>query len=157
MSTEMSIERLVRSPVYCAAAAAFLVVGVPALEGQGTEEFQLSGPEVAVYNLAGDVRIVQGRGASVVVRVTRLGSDAQALDVEVGPVGGRQALRVIYPNDRIIYAELGRGSRTTVNVRSDGTFYDGSGSRVEIRGSGRGLEAYANLDIEVPAGREFAL
>ena len=160
MSIEMSVERPSRLRRYCIAAAAFTMIGASALDGQRTKEFQLSGGEVAVYNLVGEARIVQGRGSNVVVRVTRLGADAQALEVEVGQVGGREALRVIYPDDRIIYSELGRGSRTTVSVRSDGTFYGGGrsrGDRVEIRGSGRGLEAYANLEIEVPAGREFAL
>ena len=160
MRTRMSTTRLSRSRRHLSAAAAFVVIGAPALEGQRTEEFELPGREVAVYNLAGEVRIVQGRGSNVVVRVTLLGPDAQTLDVEVGQVGGSQALRVIYPEDRIIYPELGRGSRTTVSVRSDGTFYGGGrsrGDRVEVRGSGRGLEAHANLEIEVPAGTEFSL
>ncbi len=131
----------------------------PGAMGQGTETFELSGGEVAVYNLAGEARIVQGRGSAVVVRVTRGGADARELEVEVGEIGGRETLRVIYPSQRVVYSALGRGSNSTVRVRSDGTFYDGGrgGDRVEIRGSGRGLEAHADLEIELPPGREFAL
>jgi lia operon protein LiaG len=127
--------------------------------GQAAESFELSGRDVAVYNLAGEVSIVQGRGSSVVVRVVRGGDDARELEVEVGEIDGRETLRVIYPSDRVVYSEFGRRSNSTVRVSSDGTFYDGSrdGDPVEIRGAGRGLEAHADLDIEVPAGREFAL
>lgn len=131
----------------------------PDAVGQSAEAFELSGRDVAVYNLAGEVRIVQGRGSTVVVRVTRGGADARELEVEVGEIGGRETLRVIYPSQRIVYSALGRGSNNTLRVSSDGTFYDGRrrGDRVQISGSGRGLEAHADLEIEVPAGREFSL
>ena len=150
-----------RSALRClTVAAAALVITAPAADGQGSQEFHLSGRDVAVYNLAGEARIVRGQGADVVVRVTTMGRDARELDIEVGRVDGGEALRVIYPDDRIIYPALGRGSSSTVRVNSDGTFYDGGdrrGDRVEVRGSGRGLEAYADLEIEVPAGKDFAL
>lgn len=130
----------------------------PGAMGQGTEAFELSGGDVAVYNLAGEVRIVRSNGSAVVVRVTRGGADARELEIAVSEIGGRETLRVIYPSQRVVYSALGRGSNNAVQVRSDGTFYDGrGGDRVEIRGSGRGLEAHADLEIEVPAGREFAL
>ena len=142
-------------------AAAALMVTAPAVAGQSSEEFRLSGGDVAVYNLAGEARITRGQGSDVVVRVITQGSDAADLEIEVGRVDGAEALRVIYSSDRIIYPELGRGSSTTVQVNSDGTFYDGGrrsrGDRVEVRGSGRGLEASADLEIEVPDGTEFAL
>ena len=149
-----------RNAFGCLVAAALLVVTAPGLVGQSSQEFRLSGREVAVYNIAGDARIVRGQGSDVVVRVTTQGSDARQLEIEVGRVDGGEALRVIYPNDRIIYSGLGRGSSTSVRVARDGTFYRGGrrgGDRVEVRGSGRGLEAHADLEIEVPAGKEFAL
>jgi hypothetical protein len=122
------------------------------------ETHRISGPEVTVYNLAGHAEIVLGSGSDVVVKVTRGGADASRLEVETGEVGGRETLRIVYPDDQIVYPEMGRGSRTSVNVRDDGTFWDGSrGDRVEIRGSGRGLEAWADLVVEVPAGKDFAL
>ena len=141
-------------------AAAALVITAPAVAGQSSQEFRLSGRGVAVYNLAGEARIVRGQGSDVVVRVTTLGADADQLDIEVGPLDGTETLRVIYPDGRVVYPELGRGSSNTVQVRRDGTFYGGGrrgGDRVEIRGSGRGLEAHADLEIQVPAGKEFAL
>ena len=142
------------------AAGAALTMTAPAGAAQGTQEFRLSGREVAVYNLAGEARIVRGQGSDVVVRVDTQGSDAAQLDIEVGRVNGAEALRILYPSSPIVYPRLGRGSSSTVRVSSDGTFSDGGGrggDRVEVRGSGRGLEAYADLEIEVPAGRELAL
>ena len=81
------------------AVAAALVVGATASEAQ--EDFRLSGSEVAVYNLAGHVELVRGSGSDVVVHVTRGGDDASRLEIEVGEVRGREALRVIYPGDEV--------------------------------------------------------
>lgn len=119
------------------------------------ETHRIPGRSVAVYNLAGTVEVVAGSGSDVVVRMTRRGRDADRLAIETGSIGGRETLRVIYPDDRIIYPEMGRGSNTTQRVRADGTFSDGgrsSGDRVRISGSGSGLEAWADLVVEVPAG-----
>lgn len=141
------------------AAGALLAAGP--LAAQQTERFQLSGNEIAIYNLAGTVTLTGGAGSAVVVELTRGGADAARLQVETGPIGGRQTLRVLYPTDRLVYRQ-GRGHHETrVRVNPDGTF--GSGDdwdrdrRVEIRSSGSGLEAYADLRITVPAGRRFAL
>ena len=139
--------------------AAALLMAAP-LNAQDTH--RVSGRSVAVYNLAGQVEIVRGSGSDVVVRVTRGGSDAGELRVETGDIGGRSTLRVIYPHDEIVYREMGRGSNTNLTVRSDGTFSDGGrnrsrGDRVRISGRGNGLEAWADLRIEVPAGRDLSV
>jgi lia operon protein LiaG len=126
----------------------------------GQEEVRIQGEDVAVYNLAGHVEVVAGTGSDVVVQVMRGGGDADQLSLETIQANGREALVVRYPGDRIIYSERGRNSKTQVRVRSDGTFGDGGGSRgdeVEIRGSGRGLEAWADLRITVPAGKDLAV
>ena len=138
------------------AALAALAVALPA---GGQEVHRLSGAEVAVYNLAGSTSVVRGTGSDVVVRITRGGSDAARLEVEAGPLGGMETLRVRYPDDVIVYPAMGRGSNNNVRVRGDGTFWGEGrgGSTVEIRGSGRGVEAWADLVIEVPAGKEVAV
>lgn len=122
------------------------------------EVHRLSGQDVAVYTLAGRVEVVRGSGSEVLVRITRGGADASQLSVETGPIDGRSTLRVVFPDDEIVYEGMGRGSSTTMSVRSDGTFGDGNGrgDRVRIRGRGNGLEAWADLVVEVPAGRTFA-
>jgi len=139
---------------------ATLAAVVAAMPVSAQEVERISGRDVAVYNLAGRVEIVRGSGSDVVVRVDRGGRDAEMLRVETGEIRGRSTLRVIYPDDEIVYPEMGRGSNTSLNVRSDGTFSDGGsgrGDRVRIRGRGDGLEAWADLVVEVPAGREVEI
>lgn len=138
----------------CAVSLGFVMLPTA---GFGQEEHRITGGSVAVYNLAGAVEIVPGSGSDVVVEITRGGSDARELEVQVMGVEGREALVVRYPGDRIIYPEMGRNSNSTTRVRSDGTFSRGQGSKVEIRGSGNGLEAWADLRISVPRGQDFAL
>jgi lia operon protein LiaG len=124
-----------------------------------TERFTLDGPEVAIYNLVGVLRVEGGGGDGVSVEVTRGGRDAGRLAIETGAVRGRPALRVRYPDDRIIYPRMGNNSRSTFSVSDDGTFGDDHGDswrrgrRVEVRSSGDGVEAYADIRVAVPKGK----
>ncbi len=131
-----------------------LAVAMPV---SGQESFTVSGSRVAVYNLAGHVQVVAGTGNDVTVRMTRGGDDGAQLRVETDDIRGRNTLRVIYPSDQVVYSAPGRGNwSTTVRVRDDGTFGDG-GDRVRVRGSGRGLDAHADLVIAVPPGHDVAV
>lgn len=142
--------------------AALTVAALPAA-GQGGQRYSVSGDEVAVYNLAGTVHLAAGTGATVEVEVVRGGADAARLRVETGPIGDRQTLRVLYPDDDIVYPQLGARSSTSLDVRDDGTFNDGRthgfgrGHRVRIRGDGSGTEAFADLRVLVPAGKRVAV
>lgn len=134
--------------------AGLLAVGVQPAPAQESTRHVLVGETVAIYNIAGEAFIAGGSGEDVVVEVMRSGSDAGALRIETGEIRGRMTLRVIYPEDQIVYRGMGRGSRTTMRVRDDGT-WGGSwrnGRRVTVTGSGRGLEAFADLKITVPRG-----
>ena len=140
------------------AGASALLIAALAVPLAGQQEYGLSGDEVAIYNLAGTAEIVRGSGSEVVVRVRRGGDDAAQLDVEVGRIDGRESLRIVYPDSRILYPELGRRSETTVRVSSDGTFHGNRrGDRVTIAGSGRGLEAWADLEIMIPDGTSVSV
>lgn len=124
------------------------------------QEYRIGGDHVAVYNLAGEVNIVPGAGNEVAVTIEPRGSDAGRLEVESGEIRGRQTLRVRYPSDRIVYGDLSRGSRTRLRVRNDGTFGDRAslrGETVTIQGSGRGLEAWADMTVAVPPGQRLSL
>lgn len=146
-------------------AAAALLLAAASADAQTTERLTLQGDAVAIYNLAGTVTIEAGTGSNVVVEVTRAGRDADELRLDRMDVSGRNALVIRYPDDDVIYPE-GRGN-TSFSVNSDGTFFRGEGGsgfsaligmitgdgRVNIRRSGRGTEAHANLRILVPAGR----
>lgn len=144
-----------------AAATALLI---PALASAQTERISLDGTDVAVYNLAGTMTVARGTGDKVVVEVTRGGRDAGRLTLASSAVRGRPSLRVLYPADRIVYPERGRNGRSTFNVNDDGTFGDDGdggwnrgGRRIEVRSSGDGLEAHADLRVLVPAGKRIYL
>jgi len=141
---------------------AFASLPVPLL-AQTAERRTLSGNDVAVYNIAGVMRVEGGSGTDVTVEVTRGGGDGSKLTIATGPVRGRESLRVIYPDRRIIYrqGDWGRSrSRTSLYVDDDGTFNEGrsdDGRRVDIVSSGDGLDAYADVRVVVPKGKRVAV
>jgi lia operon protein LiaG len=149
------------SLICCAALVAAPLVGQ-------TSRHVLKGDSVAIYNLVGELRVEPGSG-DVAVEIQRSGADAAKLEIQTGPLRGRETLRVIYPDDVIIIPEWGRGWNTTLRVRDDGTFDDNGwdGHRRGWRGEGRevritgrahdGLEAAADLRVTVPAGKAVAL
>jgi lia operon protein LiaG len=132
-----------------------------AAAAQGTDRFTLTGDRVAVHNVAGEVRVERGTGSAVVVEVTRRGADADRLRVTQGSVGGSQAVRIAYPTGRIVYPAIGGRSSSTVSVDRDGLYGTGRTGiglrRVNVTGSGRGSEAWADVRILVPAGRTLAV
>ena len=135
-----------------------LCLAAPAALSQAGQRYTIAGDDVAIFNLAGTVQIEGGAAGDVVVEVTRGGTDAARLEIATGPLGGRQTLRVIYPDDDIVFPVMGWNSSTDLDVRDDGTFnvdhrFFGRGHRVRIRGAGSGTEAYADLRILVPPGR----
>jgi hypothetical protein len=142
------------------------------LVAQQPERYTIEGDNVAVYNLAGLLQVEPGQG-SVTVLVTRGGADAARLKVAQDEIDNQQSLMVIYPADKIRYA-LGKGnSRTDLRVREDGTFgdtywsddhdhghhhHDGhDGHRVTIATDTDGLDAHADLTVQIPAGRTVSL
>lgn len=132
------------------------------LTGQQVEQISLDGREVAIYNLAGRLKVDGGSGDRVVVEVTRGGRDAARLKLQTGDVRGRAALRVIYPADRIVYADMSWSSRSTFSIGGDGTFGDdtrggGNRNRVEVSSRGDGLDAHADLHVIVPRGKTLYL
>lgn len=153
------------SPRRAVALAGLAVLAVAADSPAQTETVRLSGSTVAVYNLAGSVSIGAGSGSDVTVTVRRAGADAGQLELRSGAVdlrrgdwGQTEALRIVYPADRVRYDGM-RGT-TQLRVRDDGTFWGGRGNgregrRVEISNRGGGLEASADLEILVPRGRRI--
>ncbi len=141
-------------------AAFLLALGMATSSAVAQEGGQhvLVGQNVAIYNLVGKMRVEGGGGSDVIVVVTRQGADAEELEIVSGTIDGRPTLRVIYPADRIVYSEISRGSRTTMQVRRDGTFGGSSAGtrRVTITGSGSGLSAHADIRVIVPEGKKVA-
>jgi hypothetical protein len=144
---------------------------------QQVERFSLTSPRVAVFNLAGELRVEPGTGSAVVVEVTRNGQDADELSVRTGDLGGWRTLRVVYPSNRLVYPRLGRNSRSQFDADRDGTFSSqilratlgedgytsgssmraGRSEQVRVTGTGSGLEAFADLRVLVPRGQTVAV
>lgn len=146
-----------------AAGGAALAFAAPQRTGSA-ERYNLTGDDVALYNLAGEVHIHATSGDRVVVDVDRGGRDATRLDVATGPIGSRQTLRVRYPGDRVSYPSARGSWQTEVRVREDGTFGDDSnranpwsGDKTVVTSRSGGFEAHADLDIGVPAGTRLAM
>lgn len=132
---------------------------------QQPESVTLAGSKVGIWNLAGQVSLVPADGgAAVTVQITRHGGDAAKLKVAQGLIGGAQTLRIVYPDDRIVYRppwNHGGDWSTELRVRDDGTFGGddkwGGGERVRISSSGSGLEAWADLKVSVPKGQRITI
>jgi DUF4097 and DUF4098 domain-containing protein YvlB len=132
------------------------------LAAQEVERYELTGDRVAIYNLAGSAVVEAGTGSAVVVEVRRQGRDAARLDIQQGPIGPAQTLRVVYPDGDVVFAPERWSGRTEIRVRADGTFGDGgdrreSARRVRISSDGSGTEASADLRILVPSGRAVSV
>ena len=145
-----------------ALSAALALLAAPAA-AQTDQSYTLPGDRVAIYDLAGRITLEAGTGPSVVVQVTRMGSDASRLRVETGLLRERQTLRVIFPADRIVMPQRDWNGNTEMWVRDDGTFGSddyrgrGDGHRVTIGTRGDGFEAQANLAIVVPPGKSVSV
>jgi lia operon protein LiaG len=142
-----------------------LLLPFSALQAQKAERYTISGGDVAIYNLVGDVKVEPGSGV-VNAELTRGGADAAKLKVVTGEIDGWQTLRVLYPDSHIQYAQLSGGSSTQLRVKEDGTFGDDDdregkprGKRFTITGPGvsGGLDAHANLKVTVPPGKRVAI
>src|SRR3989449_7776081 len=155
---------IARVPLLSLAVAVFAIPAAAQISRQ-----VLKGDSVAVYNLVGELRVEAGSGSDVTVEIQRGGADAAKLDVQSGPLRGRETLRIIYPDDNIVMPDWGRGWNTSLRVRDDGTFREERGRQDlsgwfrdghEVRISGRsrdGLEAYADLRVSVPKSKNVAL
>lgn len=141
-------------------------VSVSVACGAQTERRTVSGSVVAIYNLVGNVRVEPGTGSDVVVEISRAGRDARKLSVEIGEIRGRNSLRVIYPDDDIIYGDMSWRGSSEFRIERDGTWGNdrggdrwsdkvfGGGRRIRVRSRGSGTEAWADLRVFVPAGKK---
>ena len=140
------------------------------------ERFSFSSNRVAIYNIAGEVRVESGTGSNVIVEMTRGGDDSGRLNIDRRNQAGWDLFVVRYPESSVVYRKLGRFSRSEFSVADNGLFglgnlepgqgtdrvtakagADHDGNRIRVRGSGNGLEAHANLRVIVPAGKAVAL
>ena len=145
-----------------------LLLPLMTVGAQDAERVTLTGRNIAIYNLVGSLHVTGG-GSSAVATIRRRGSDARKLTVVTGNVDGSEALRIMYPGDRVTIPDSrNRRSRTEIRVRDDGTFGNNyntdnnsrrrassmfnGGRRVRIGADGGGLEAAADVELRVPNG-----
>ncbi len=145
------------APIRLAVLAASCLLVARSASAQSERE-TLPGASVAVYNMVGRMTVETGTGPDAVVEITRGGRDAKSLRVETGRRGDRNVLRVIYPDDQIVYPRMQNGwGRTEMRVNDDGSWGGrdrwNEGRRVRISSRGSGLEAWADIRILVPAGK----
>lgn len=146
-----------RAPVFAIALATLACASADSASAQ-TERRTLSGSTVSIYDLVGSVTVEPGTGSEVVAEVSLRGMDARRLRTEVVSEGNGQSLRIIFPDDDIVYPELGRWSRSEFNLDRDGRWNRGtdgwfSRRRIRVSGNGRGSEAWADIRLLVPAGK----
>ena len=137
------------------------------LSAQQAERYSIPEDELAIYNLAGEVRMEPGPSGDITVTVTRGGADGAKIKVMRSERDGMETLRFVYPEGRLLYAGMSDGSSTQIRVRDDGTFGDDDhddgerrkqeGKQVTIAGTGGGTAAHADLRIGVPMGRRLDL
>ncbi len=144
------------------ALSALTLVALAHAPALAAEKLTLSGGSVAIWNLAGQAIIESGTGPDIVVLVERGGRDAAKLKLMTDRMVGGSRLRILYDADRVAYNRPGSrsGSQSTVRLRDDGTWGNQkgwSGRRVTVGSGGRGLEAHANLRVQVPKGVKLEL
>lgn len=145
-------------PTRALLASVLLAVVSATGSAQDTERHTLSGDRVEIWNLAGRATLEAGSGREVVVELRRGGDDGERLTVEAS--GGRLVVR--YPDRTIVYRDAQHWrSETRIRVDDDGTFSNDSddwgGRSVRISSGGSGLEAHADLRIQVPQGQRLTL
>jgi hypothetical protein len=128
--------------------------------------FSVAGDRLALANLIGEISVSGKSGGEIEVLVNVRGEDASEDLIRFEEGDG--SIFVLFPIDEensYVYPQMGRGSRSQVRFRTDrgqsgdrsffAKFFDAmGGEKVEVRGSGRGLEVWADIEVRVPAGKE---
>ena len=151
------------------AVAMLLAVSPPSALADFERSFTVSGQRLALANLIGQISVSGKSGGDIEVLVNVRGEDASEDLISFDEGDG--SLFVLFPideHDSYVYPEMGRGSRSQVRFRTeraqsgDRSFFEKffesmGGEKVEVRGSGRGLEVWADIEVRVPAGKELLI
>lgn len=145
-----------------------LTASQPAAAAEFDRHFSLEGNELKLINLIGEIQLEGYNGSTFEIDVAVRGSDASAdlLEIEAKE-NGKAVLAIRYPakKNRFVYPRMGRGSSTTLTVRGDDMEDDWLGQilpfpgkdRIQVSGSGRGLEIYADIIVKIPTGSDVTV
>jgi hypothetical protein len=135
---------------------------------QEPQRFTISEHRVEIFDAAGLVTVRRGAGSDIVIIARRAGPDGASITFGTDRRTDLVRFRVVFPVDGIDHIadpRQGHGHYMTIRLGADGTFSGGDGGwrerrgrggEVEIGGSG-GFRGSANLEIEVPEGRNVTL
>ena len=148
--------------LFCALLATLILLPAAA-RADFEETFRYDARTLTVGNLIGEVTVEGHSGSEFVVEVKVQGEDADPERILFQSKEGNVAeLLIQFPVDderRFVYPRLGSRSRTTFSPRhrrNSGILDQIFGrDRIEVRGSGRGMEAWADVKILVPGGGEL--
>ncbi|TMQ72376.1 MAG: DUF4097 domain-containing protein [Candidatus Eisenbacteria bacterium] len=150
-----------RAPQAVAILAVAFMVAATDPSAQQRDRYTLEGDRVAMYDVAGELRVEPGTGSAVVVEVVRGGRDAGALSVQTSEDRGIATLSIAFPGRRIVYAAIPGHWEVTQSIDDRGRFKDHFDPlrqrQVRVSGSGSGLVAWADLRILVPPGKSLTL
>lgn len=138
-----------------------ILVAMPTSQaGEFSESWTTSSNSLTVHNLIGEIEVTGG-GSEFEVTVHVRGADASRDAIKLD--GSRDKLEIIFPETkRFVYPKLGRG-KVSFSPSNDGgswlsqMFGAMRGGSIEVNGSGRGTEIWADLEIRVPDGAEFQI
>jgi hypothetical protein len=117
--------------------------------------------ELRINNLIGEIRVEGHGGGSFEVEVNVRGRDASPERMEIrADKGARATLSVVFPLNEernYVYPKLGSRSKTSFTVEKGDSWiaslFGGlTGRRITVRGSGSGLEIWADVTVHVPQG-----
>lgn len=140
--------------------ASALALLAPSSSLRAQQEWTLEGDALVVTNLVGEVEVRGHDASEIVVRARPGGRDADRIRFELGR-GDRAEFHTVFPLDetrQFVYPRM-RSGRTTFSIESwrrESSILERllSGlygrDRIEVRGSGGGLEAWVDLEILVP-------
>jgi len=145
-------------------ATATLFVALLPLSAQA-ETTTFDAKSLLIVNLIGEIEVVGHSGDKFEVETQILGEDADQVELETEE--GRSALLLVkFPLDEerdYVYPKLGRRSRTSFSISK----HSGSGTHrgwlhklfggrlvdgIDVRGSGSGMEVWADIKVRVPEG-----
>jgi hypothetical protein len=139
---------------------ALSLLATPAVQAAGIERsHSFSTDRLTVRNLIGEIRVEGHGGSTFEVTVKIEGRDADESLIRMKATD--RGLDLIFPADRgdFVYPRLGSSSselnpNRTANLGE--LFYgEPSSNRIKVRGSGKGLELWADVTILVPSGGEL--
>jgi hypothetical protein len=135
---------------------------------EATRHFTIAGDRLLLVNLIGEIRVEAAGGSQFEIDVALRGRDGGPSVAHFDQADGADAyLSIQFPVEKeraYVYPALGNGSTSFDPPQGCGWGEAARGSRsglhlgsrqVKIRDHGKGLEAWADVTVRVPAGRKL--